>query len=170
MHITQLEIDNFKSFARKTKIPLETGFTVISGPNGSGKSNILDSILFALGITSARGLRAERLTDLINISSSKNAAEVTVSFSDGTRISRRIKRTANGYYSYHYLNGRLCKQGDVLEYLSRHGIKPQGYNIVMQGDVARIMEMSDLERRKIVDEIAGVSEFDQKREQSMAEL
>ena len=90
MHITQLEIDNFKSFARKTRIPLEPGFTVISGPNGSGKSNILDSILFALGITSARGLRAERLTDLINSGSSKNTAEVVVSFSDGTRITRRI--------------------------------------------------------------------------------
>ncbi len=170
MHITLLEIDNFKSFGRKTKIPLETGFTVVSGPNGSGKSNILDSILFALGITSARGLRAERLTDLINTGSNKNTAEVHVSFSDGTRITRRIKRTANGYYSYNYLNGRLCKQGDVLSFLAGHGIKPQGYNIVMQGDVARIMEMSDIERRKIVDEIAGVSEFDQKREQSMAEL
>lgn len=170
MHITLLEIDNFKSFGRKTKIPLETGFTVISGPNGSGKSNILDSILFALGITSARGLRAERLTDLINTGSNKNTAEVHVSFSDGTRITRRIKRTANGYYSYNYLNGRLCKQGDVLAFLANHGIKPQGYNIVMQGDVARIMEMSDFERRKIIDEIAGVSEFDLKREQSMAEL
>lgn len=170
MHITQLEIDNFKSFARKAKIPLETGFTVVSGPNGSGKSNILDSILFALGITSARGLRAERLTDLINTTSSKNTAEVVVGFSDGTRITRRIKRTANGYYSYNYLNGRLCKQGDVLSFLSRHGIRPQGYNVVMQGDVARIMEMSDMERRKIIDEIAGVSEFDQKRDQSMAEL
>lgn len=170
MHITQLEIDNFKSFARKTRIPLEPGFTVISGPNGSGKSNILDSILFALGITSARGLRAERLTDLINSGSSKNTAEVIVSFSDGTRITRRIKRTSNGYYSYNYINGRLCKQGDVLTFLSRHGIKPHGYNIVMQGDVARIMEMSDGERRKIIDEIAGVAEFDQKRDQSMTEL
>ncbi|MCP1716270.1 chromosome segregation protein [Methanocalculus alkaliphilus] len=170
MHITQLEIDNFKSFARKTRIPFETGFTVISGPNGSGKSNILDSILFALGITSARGLRAERLTDLINASSAKNTAEVIVSFSDGTRITRRIKRTPNGYYSYHYLNGRLSKQSEILAFLSRHGIKPHGYNIVMQGDVARIMEMSDGERRKIVDEIAGVAEFDLKRDQAMAEL
>ncbi|HQC34858.1 MAG TPA: AAA family ATPase, partial [Methanoculleus sp.] len=59
MYITQLEIDNFKSFAKKTKIPFFGGFTVISGPNGSGKSNIIDSILFVLALSGARGLRAE---------------------------------------------------------------------------------------------------------------
>ena len=74
MHITQLEIDNFKSFARKTKIPFFEGFTVISGPNGSGKSNIIDAILFCLALSSSRGLRAEKLTDLINLSSGKNNA------------------------------------------------------------------------------------------------
>ena len=67
MHITLIEVDNFKSFGRKVKIPFFEGFTVISGPNGSGKSNIIDSILFVLSLSSARGLRAERLTDLINV-------------------------------------------------------------------------------------------------------
>ncbi|HIH85817.1 MAG TPA: AAA family ATPase, partial [Methanoculleus sp.] len=166
MHITHLEIDNFKSFARKTKIPFFEGFTVISGPNGSGKSNIIDSILFVLALSGARGLRAEKLTDLINVNSGKNTAEVTITFSDGTTIRRRIKRTPTGYYSYNYLNNRLCKQSDVIEFLARIGIKPEGYNVVMQGDVTRIMEMSDTERRKIIDEIAGVAEFDQKREQA----
>ncbi|MDI6867690.1 chromosome segregation protein SMC [Methanoculleus sp.] len=170
MHITHLEIDNFKSFARKTKIPFFEGFTVISGPNGSGKSNIIDSILFVLALSGARGLRAEKLTDLINVNSGKNTAEVTITFSDGTTIRRRIKRTPTGYYSYNYLNNRLCKQSDVIEFLARIGIKPEGYNVVMQGDVTRIMEMSDTERRKIIDEIAGVAEFDQKREQAFSEL
>ena len=170
MYITQLEIDNFKSFARKTKIPFFEGFTVISGPNGSGKSNIIDSILFVLALSGARGLRAEKLTDLINVNTGKNTAEVTVTFSDGTTIRRRIKRTPTGYYSYNYLNNRLCKQGDVIEFLARIGIKPEGYNVVMQGDITRIMEMSDGERRKIVDEIAGVAEFDHKRGQAFSEL
>jgi len=62
------------------------GFTVISGPNGSGKSNIIDSILFVLALSGARGLRAEKLTDLINVNSGKNTAEVTITFSDGTTI------------------------------------------------------------------------------------
>ncbi|MGD9491009.1 MAG: AAA family ATPase, partial [Methanoregulaceae archaeon] len=127
MHITQLEIDNFKSFTKKTKIPFYEGFSVISGPNGSGKSNIVDSILFVLALSGSRTLRAEKLTDLINLNSGKNTAEVTITLSDGTRIRRRIKRTASGYYSYNYLNDRLCKQADVTEYLSRFGIKPHGY-------------------------------------------
>ena len=170
MYITHLEIDNFKSFARKTKIPFFEGFTVISGPNGSGKSNIIDSILFVLALSGARGLRAEKLTDLINVNTGKNTAEVGVTFSDGTTIRRRIKRTPAGYYSYNYLNGRLCKQGDVIEFLAKLGVKPEGYNVVMQGDITRIMEMSDGERRKIIDEIAGVAEFDSKREQALSEL
>jgi len=170
LHITELEIDNFKSFSKKTKIPFLEGFSVISGPNGSGKSNIIDSILFVLALSSSRNLRAEKLTDLINLNSGKNIAEVALEFSDGTRIRRRIKRTANGYYSYNYLNERLCKQSDIVDHLAKCGIIPHGYNVVMQGDVTRIMEMSDFERRKIIDEIAGVSEFDLKKQQSLAEL
>jgi len=170
LHITELEIDNFKSFSRKTKIPFLEGFTVISGPNGSGKSNIIDSILFVLALSSSRNLRAEKLTDLINLNSGKNIAEVAIAFSDGTKIRRRIKRTGNGYYSYNYLNDRLCKQSDIVDHLAKFGIIPHGYNVVMQGDVTRIMEMSDFERRKIIDEIAGVSEFDTKKQQSLSEL
>ncbi|HJJ99362.1 MAG TPA: chromosome segregation protein SMC [Methanocorpusculum sp.] len=170
MHIVQVDIDNFKSFSRKTKIPFYGGFTVISGPNGSGKSNIIDSILFVLSLSSARSLRAEKLTDLINNSSGKRTAEVTLTFSDETKIRRRIKQTTGGYYSYYYLNERLCTQTDILAYLSKYGIKPHGYNVVMQGDVTRIMEMSDLDRRGMIDEIAGVAEFDAKKEQALTEL
>ncbi|HJJ92382.1 MAG TPA: AAA family ATPase, partial [Methanocorpusculum sp.] len=170
MHIVQVDIDNFKSFSRKTKIPFYKGFTVISGPNGSGKSNIIDSILFVLSLSSARSLRAEKLTDLINNVSGKHTAEVTLTFSDDTKIRRKIKRTASGYYSYYYLNERLCTQADVLAFLSKYGIKPHGYNVVMQGDVTRIMEMSDFDRRKIIDDIVGVSEFDAKKEQALIEL
>jgi chromosome segregation protein len=170
LYISELEIDNFKSFFKKTKIPFFGGFTVISGPNGSGKSNIIDSILFVLALSGSRSLRAEKLTDLINLNSGKNTAEVSITFSEGTKIRRRIKRTANGYYSYNYLNDRLCKQNDVIEFLSKFGIKPHGYNVVMQGDITRIIEMSDFERRKIIDEIAGVAEFDLKRDQALGEL
>ncbi|MDD1662444.1 MAG: AAA family ATPase, partial [Methanomicrobiales archaeon] len=170
MHITQIEIDNFKSFGRKTTIPFLDHFTVISGPNGSGKSNIIDAILFSLALSSSRGLRAEKLTDLINLNTGKNTAEVAISFSDGTVIRRRIRRTPHGYYSYNYLNNRLCKQTDITDFLAKVGIKPEGYNVVMQGDITRIMEMSDTERRKILDEIAGVAEFDSKREAALGEL
>ena len=170
MYITELEIDNFKSFTKKTKIPFYEGFSVISGPNGSGKSNIIDGILFVLALSGSRTLRAEKLTDLINLNSGKNTAEVTLAFSDGTRIRRRIKRTSSGYYSYIYLNNRLAKQTDVNDHLAKYGIKPHGYNVVMQGDITRIIEMSDFERRKIIDDIAGVAEFDLKKNQALTEL
>lgn len=170
MYITQLEIDNFKSFGRKTKIPFLPGFTVISGPNGSGKSNIIDSVLFVLALSSSRHLRAERLTDLINLNTGRNIAEVEITFSDGTHIRRRIKRTDNNYYNYLYLNGRSCRQGELLDFLAGHGIVPHGYNVVMQGDINRVIEMGDVERRKIIDEIAGVAEFDTKKEMALSEL
>ena len=171
MFISESEIDNFKSFARKTRIPFSQGFTVVSGPNGSGKSNIIDAILFVLGLSSSHSLRAEKLTDFINISSGRSTAEVALRFSDGTRIRRRIKRTENGYYSYFYMNDRLSKQSEIADFLGGQlGVRPHGYNVVMQGDITRIIEMSDLERRRVIDEIAGVAEFDLRRTQALAEL
>ena len=66
VHIKRLELTNFKSFGGTTTIPLLPGFTVVSGPNGSGKSNILDALLFCLGLSTSKGMRAERLPDLVN--------------------------------------------------------------------------------------------------------
>jgi recombinational DNA repair ATPase RecF len=66
VHINQVELTHFKSFGGSISIPLEQGFSVVTGPNGSGKSNILDAVLFCLGLASSRGMRAERLPDLVN--------------------------------------------------------------------------------------------------------
>ena len=81
MHINQVSLSHFKSFGGSITIPLEQGFTVVTGPNGSGKSNILDGILFCLGLASSRGMRAERLPDLINngVIRQGKAAEASVS-------------------------------------------------------------------------------------------
>ena len=70
-----------------------------------------------LGLSSSHSLRAEKLTDFINISSGRSTAEVALRFSDGTKIRRRIKRTENGYYSYFYMNDRLSKQSEVADFL-----------------------------------------------------
>jgi chromosome segregation protein len=87
VHIDQVELTHFKSFGGTITIPLEHGFTVVTGPNGSGKSNILDAVLFCLGLASSRGMRAERLPDLINSAMQREgrAAEtiVTVRFDLG---------------------------------------------------------------------------------------
>ena len=113
MHIKRLEIDNFKSFANKSEIPFLTGFTAIAGINGSGKSNIIDSILFTLGLSSARALRSEKgIADLISTHNKRNEAYVKVVFDldddNGTEISfaRRVKKTNQGYQSIYYINDK----------------------------------------------------------------
>lgn len=223
MFIQQVEIENFKSFADKTVIPFKTGFTTISGPNGSGKSNIIDSILFCLGLSSSRTMRAEKLTDLINNLSKKREANVVITFNTAQphqarnkgshaetevgqsleptsvldavlgespssevgllqnkdeaeqgpqliTVGRRIKDGPNGYTSTYYLNGKVSTLTDIHDYLSRFNISPGCYNVMMQGDVAGIVNMSAMERRKIIDEIAGVAEFDRKIEKAQEEL
>ncbi len=185
IRIKELIIDNFKSFGKRTAIPFLDGFTTISGPNGSGKSNILDSILFALGLSTAKTLRAERLPDLIHHGSKRQEAQVTIRFAitdpstesptdrlteETLEISRQIRSNRSGYYSVYYLNHQVSSLADIHEYLSRFNISTEGHNIVMQGDVTRITTMSAVERRKIIDDLAGVREFDRRIEQAREEL
>ncbi|RLI78793.1 chromosome segregation protein SMC [Archaeoglobales archaeon] len=173
MHIRKITLKNFKSFGKKVEIPLFRGFTVISGPNGSGKSNIIDSILFCLGLSHTRLLRAEKLTDLIHNGKNCDEAEVSIVFKnekEEVKITRRVRRTEKGYYSYYYLNGKSVNLSEIHKFLSKYGVYSDAYNIVMQGDVTRITEMTPLQRRKIIDDIAGISEFDEKKEKALAEL
>ncbi|MFW5958648.1 MAG: chromosome segregation protein SMC [Natronomonas sp.] len=203
MHIKALVLDNFKSFGRKTHIPFYEDFTTISGPNGSGKSNIIDSILFALGLARTSGIRAEKLTDLIynpghddeagDFAGEREASvEVVLDNSDGTlsreqvvsaagsekvgdveeiTVRRRVKQTdEDTYYSYFYLNERSVNLSDIRDLLSQAGVTPEGYNVVMQGDVTEIIAMTPRSRREIVDEIAGVAQFDAKKADALAEL
>jgi chromosome segregation protein len=175
MFIREIEINNFKSFSDVTVIPFLQGFTTISGPNGSGKSNIIDSILFALGLSSSRTLRAEKLPDLINNHGKKNEASVKISFYDehtstDLTVARKIKRTPSGYTSTYYLRDKVSTLTEVHDTLSRFNVSPGCYNVMMQGDVTGIINMSPNERRKIIDEIAGVAEFDRRIEQAKNEL
>ncbi|QWC19588.1 chromosome segregation protein SMC [Halorubrum sp. 2020YC2] len=201
MHITEVVLDGFKSFGRTTRIPFYEDFTVVTGPNGSGKSNIIDGVLFALGLARTRGIRAKKLTDLIynpghddgEAADGPNEASVTVVLSneDGTldrsqvvsaagtenvgdvseiTIKRRVKETEDNYYSYYYLNGRSVNLSDVQDLLAAAGVTPEGYNVVMQGDVTEIINMTPYQRRGIIDEIAGVAEFDEKKEAAYEEL
>ncbi|MFC6862236.1 chromosome segregation protein SMC [Halomicroarcula sp. GCM10025817] len=202
MHIKELVLDNFKSFGRKTRIPFYEDFTTISGPNGSGKSNIIDAVLFALGLARTSGIRAEKLTDLIynpghadedaEYSGERQASvEVILANDDRTleraqvvnaagtedigdvdeiAIKRRVKETEDNYYSYYYINGRSVNLGDIQDLLAQAGVTPEGYNVVMQGDVTEIINMTSGARREIIDEIAGVAQFDQKKADAFEEL
>ena len=201
MHIKELVLDSFKSFGRKTRIPFYEDFTTVSGPNGSGKSNIIDAVLFALGLARTSGIRAEKLTDLIynpghqegdSFEGEREASvEVILDNADRTldraavvsaagtedigavdeiSVRRRVKETEENYYSYYYINGRSVNLGDIQDLLEQAGVAPEGYNVVMQGDVTEIINMTPGSRREIVDEIAGVAQFDAKKADAFEEL
>ena len=177
MHIKRLEIDNFKSFANKTEIPFLTGFTAIAGINGSGKSNIIDSVLFALGLSSARALRSEKgVADLISTHNKRGEASVKVVFDlddeAGTEISfaRKVKKTSQGYQSTYYINDKPQTLTQVHNELEKYQITPNSNNIIMQGDVISLVNCSSNERRKFIDEVAGTADFDRKIEMATNEL
>ena len=174
MYIKQLEVDNFKSFANKVEIPMLKGFTTISGPNGSGKSNIIDSILFALGLSTSRTLRAEKLFHLISTYNKRNEAFVKVTFGETEEgdfsVARRIRKSSQGFNSVYYLDDKIATLSDIHAKLEKYNITPNSYNVMMQGDVMSITNCTPNERRKIIDEIAGVADFDRRIEQATNEL
>ena len=175
MYIKQLEIDNFKSFANKSDIPLLKGFTTISGPNGSGKSNIIDSVLFALGLANAGELRAENLSHFISTYTKRNDAMVKVTFGgmengEDLSITRKIRKSTQGYASTYYLNDSVTTLSNIHAVLEKYNVTPNSYNVMMQGDVMGITNCSPKQRRKIIDEIAGIADFDRRIDQATSEL
>lgn len=175
MYIKQLEIDNFKSFANRSEIPLLQGFTTVSGPNGSGKSNIIDSVLFALGLANASELRAENLSHFISTYTKRNEAFVKVTFGDMDKgedlsIARRIRKSSQGYASTYYVNDSVTTLTNVHAILEKYNVTPNSYNVMMQGDVQGITNCTPKNRRKIIDEIAGIADFDRRIDQATNEL
>jgi chromosome segregation protein len=201
VHINQVELHQFKSFGGSMAVPLEQGFTVVTGPNGSGKSNILDAVLFCLGLANSRGMRAERLPDLINSAMLRagKAAETVVSVRFDLRewqpdaaeagleppeegpwirpgqhewtVSRRLRVAPGGTYASSFsADGVPCNLQQLQTQLRRLRVDPEGSNVVMQGDVTRIVSMGARDRRGIIDELAGVALFDSRIEQSRAKL
>ena len=138
MYLKEIQLENFKSFGRKVRIPFLPGFTAITGPNGSGKSNIVDAILFILGVRSPKMVRAERLTDLIH-KGEKDAdyCKVSLIFDNSDRIipvesdevvlTRKIRKAPlpnnpSNYYSYFYINGKAASLNEFVELLSAASI------------------------------------------------
>ena len=189
VYLKQVEMENFKSFGHKLTVPFYPGFTAITGPNGSGKSNIVDAILFVLGPKSSKVMRAGRLTDLIfnggkNRKNPSKHCKVSLVFdnterkmpiaSDEVVLTRMIKRAPlkdnpDNYYSYFYINDRAASFTEFIELLTHARISGEGYNIVKQGDVTNLVEMGSIDRRRIIDGIAGISTFDEDIEKAEKE-
>lgn len=171
IRIKKMVLKNFKSF-RKADIPLASGFTAIVGSNGSGKSNILDALLFVLGISSLKALRASRMTDLVNNQAQEDYAKVEIEIEDQKKektwlVSRTVDKQGRAVVR---LDEKRVALNEVAALLEELGINPTGHNIVVQGDVTRIVEMNDVQRREMIDDVAGIREFDEKREESFKEL
>ncbi len=181
-HVSKIELRGFKSFGNaKVVFPLSKGLTAIVGPNGSGKSNIVDALCFVLGGMSAKTMRAERFSDFLfnggNGQRPAPFAEVSLYFnnedntlpinSEEVAISRKVDRSGKCVYQ---INKRRASRQEIVDLLSKHVSSPGGYNFVMQGDVDHFIKMDPFDRRKIIDDLAGVAEYDEKKQKSLTEL
>ncbi len=171
----------FKSFAKPTELVFGDNYNTIIGPNGSGKSNIADSLCFVLGKTSAKSMRAEKSANLIynggKTGSPSKQAEVSIIFDNPdkefpvkereVKITRIVKQSGNSIYK---VNDNVMTKQQILDLLSTAKIDPDGYNIVLQGDIARFMEMHPEERRQLIEDIAGISVYEDKKQKALLEL
>jgi chromosome segregation protein len=179
--IKKLVMDGFKSFARKTELVFDNHFNVILGANGSGKSNVLDALCFVLGKSSSKAMRAEKTANLIyNGGKTKKPAKqalVSLVFCNESgifpveqkevTISRIVKPTGASKYM---INDKTSTRTAIIELLACAKIDPNGYNIVLQGDIIRLIEMSSVERRGIIEEIAGIEMYEDKKQKAVREL
>ncbi len=169
--LTKLRMKNFKSF-KNASIPFGKGFTAIAGANGSGKSNIMDALLFALGETSLKSIRASRLTDLVysGAAAGENYAVVNLTLQgpqNAYEISRTIDKAGKSVYR---LNEKRVTLSEIQNLLHELGLRVDGHNLVSQGDLMRIIDMNPIERREMIDEIAGLQEFEEKKNEAMKDL
>ena len=180
-YIKKLVIQGFKSFPRKTEIPFTSDINIILGPNGSGKSNISDALCFVLGRLSIKSIRAAKASNLIflgtkTIAPAKEAmVEVIFDNSDKTfsidKNEISIKRTVrkNGQSIYKINNETKTRQ-EVLFLLAQADIDSNGFNIILQGEIHNFVRMRSEERRKIIEEVSGVSVYELRKEKSLKEL
>jgi len=180
--IERLSVSGFKSFRRRVTVSFHPGFTAIVGENGTGKSNIFDALTFVMGRRS-RALRAERVEQLLHAPPSGDPveeAEVAMTIAGGraawgellpeaadqVNLSRRIAASSSTYR----LQGRTCPARTVEALLGGIHVDPNGFHIVEQGMVVDILERSPKRRREILDEVAGVAAYEERKAKAIAEL
>lgn len=181
VRIDRIVMQGFKSFANRTVLPFPSGFNAVCGPNGSGKSNIVDALVFVLGIRSTKTIRAGKLEDLVFKGGKRREGSkyATVSLyidnGDGTipgepqeiKITRKVNTAGVSVYK---INDETVNRRRVVDVLSNARIYADGHNIILQGDVTNLIEMNPLERRGIIDEISGIEEFEDKKQKAEQEL
>ena len=180
-YIKKLVMHGFKSFVRKTEIPFTLGINVIVGPNGSGKSNVSDALCFVLGRLSAKSMRAAKASNLIFFgtkdASPAKEASVEVVFDNSDKgfsekpeevsIKRIVRKNGQSIYK---LDDEVKTRQEILMLLAQAGIDPNGFNIILQGEIQNFVRMHNEDRRKIIEEVSGISVYESRKEKSLHEL
>ncbi len=166
--IKSLRLKGFKSF-HHANVLFKSGFTAIAGPNGSGKSNIIDGIRFAFGETSLKSLRVKNIASLINHSSRQTAVTLTVGINDDEDMEFQRLINSSGKAKYK-VNGKTVKRYVMIDLLRKYDLALGERNVIAQGMVQKFVEMGAKDRRQIIDDVAGIAEFDQKKKEAIREL
>ena len=182
MYLKEINTSGFKSFADKITFTLDGKITCIVGPNGSGKSNVVDAVRWVLGEQSVKSLRGtDSMTDVI-FSGSKtrnplNVASVTLIFDNSDHyinvpyteisIKRRVYRTGENEY---FLNGEKCRLKDITDILLDTATSKEGFNIISQGEISKILSNSSTDRRYIFESASGVLKYKKRKEEALRKL
>jgi len=181
MYLKKLEMQGFKSFPEYTVIDFDRGMTAVVGPNGSGKSNVTDAIRWVLGEQSVKSLRGGKMEDVIfngtELRKAMNYSEVTITFDNVDRyfnfdfseiqVTRRLYRSGESEYQINKVN---CRLKDILELFLDTGLGRDGYSIVGQGKVDEILSVKSEDRRRVIEEAAGVVKYKVRKEEAERKL
>ena len=181
MYLKNIEVQGFKSFAQKINFEFHNGITGIVGPNGSGKSNVGDAVRWVLGEQSAKSLRGGNMQDVIfsgtetrkplsyasvAITLDNSDHKLPVEFNEVT-VTRRLYRSGESEY---LINGSNCRLKDINEMFYDTGIGKEGYSIIGQGQIDRILSGKPEERRELFDEAAGIVKFKRRKNTTVKKL
>lgn len=181
MYLKSIELQGFKSFANKINFEFHDGITAIVGPNGSGKSNVADAVRWVLGEQSSKQLRGSNMQDVI-FSGTQNRkpqgyayAALTLDNSDHSlaidydevTVGRRVYRSGESEYT---LNGTPCRLKDVYELFYDTGIGKEGYSIIGQGQIDKILSGKPEDRRELFDETAGIVKYKKRKAAAQKKL
>ena len=181
MYLKSIEVQGFKSFAHKLKFDFHNGITGIVGPNGSGKSNVADAVRWVLGEQRVKELRGGSMQDVI-FSGTENrkplsyaSVAITLDNSDHqlpigyeeVTVARKLYRSGESEY---LINGSPCRLKDVNELFYDTGIGKEGYSIIGQGQIDKILSGKPEERRELFDEAAGIVKFKRRKNMSVKKL
>ena len=181
MYLKSIELQGFKSFAAKTKMDFHDGVTGIVGPNGSGKSNVADAVRWVLGEQRVKQLRGGNMQDVIFVGTASRkplgfaSVSITLDNSDHqlnidypeVTVTRRLYRSGESEY---LLNGSSTRLRDINELFYDTGIGKEGYSIIGQGQIERIISDKPEDRRELFDEAVGIVKFKRRKTAALKKL